>query len=315
MKKFVTAISLIAAAFLVYVVASGWIIANNARDLLTVTETDRSKKHPVISPFGIGFRGDPQTAFGYPFEEVAIATDLGLAPAWLVPAESAASIAAIYVHGIAGLRENGYRHLSVLHRAGIPVMLITYRNDAGAPLSAERQYAFGLTEWRDLDAAVTFLRRRGVERIVLVGESMGGAIVGQFLMHSHQADSIAALILDSPALDSRAIIRNLISQLGFPLPAVIEPVVHSILALRLPVSLSEAHSTEAIAAFPGPLFIAHGTGDRLVPASISDLVVATRHGATTYVRTEANHLQSWHENPVRYRRELNDFVEQLLLTI
>lgn len=311
MKKFVTLISILAAIFLAYIVGSGWIIAHNARDLLTVTQVERPK-HPVLNPFAIGFRGDPQSAFGYPFEEVKIATELGLAPAWLVPAQGAANVAAIYVHGIAGLRENGYRHLSVLHKAGIPVLLITYRNDVDAPLSLERQYAFGLTEWRDLDAAVSFLRQRGITRIILVGESMGGAIVGQFLMHSGQAKSIVALVLDSPALDSRAIIRNLISQFGFPLPAAIEPVVHSFLALQLKVPLSDANSVTAVAAFPGPLFIAHGTGDRLVPMSISDAVFAGRRGPTTFIRSEAGHLQSWHEDAGRYRRALSGFIEQLL---
>ncbi|QIG48891.1 alpha/beta fold hydrolase [Nordella sp. HKS 07] len=311
MRKLVIAISLLTAAFLLYIVGSGWIIARSASDLLTVSQSSRPT-HPVLNPYAVGFRGDPQTAFGYPFEEVMIATELGLAPAWLVPAPGATDLAAVYVHGIAGIRENGYRHLSVLHDAGVPVLLVSYRNDTGSPLSAERQYSFGLTEWKDLDAAVAFLRQRGAKRIILVGESMGGAIVGQFLMRSSQADTVTALILDSPALDSRAIIRNLISQLGFPLPAVIEPVVHSILALQLPVDLTEARSIDAIANFPGPLFIAHGTGDRLVPASISDEVVTTRYGATTYVRTRATHLQSWHENPARYRHELGAFVGQLL---
>ncbi|MFZ5672048.1 MAG: alpha/beta hydrolase [Pseudomonadota bacterium] len=311
MKKFVTLISVLAAIFLAYIAGSGWIIAHNARDLLTVAQTERPK-HPVLNPFAIGFRGDPHSAFGYSFEEVKIATELGLAPAWLVPAGGAANIAAIYVHGIAGLRENGYRHLSVLHKAGIPVLLITYRNDADAPLSLERQYAFGLTEWRDLDAAVSFLRQRGITRIILVGESMGGAIVGQFLMHSEQAKSIVALVLDSPALDSRAIIRNLISQFGFPLPAAIEPVVHSFLALQLTVPLTDANSVAAVAAFPGPLFIAHGAGDRLVPMSISDAVFSTRHGPTTFIRTDAGHLQSWHQDAGRYRRALSGFIEQLL---
>lgn len=311
MKKFVTLIAILAAVFLVYIVGSGWIIAQSARELLTVAKTERPK-HPVLNPFAIGFRGDPQMAFGYPFEEVRIATELGRAPAWLVPAEGAGNIAAIYVHGIAGLRENGYRHLSVLRRAGIPVLLITYRNDADAPVSLERQYAFGLTEWKDLDAAVTFLRQRGVTRIILVGESMGGAIVGQFLMHSGQAKSIAALVLDSPALDSRAIIRNLISQFGFPLPAAIEPVVHSFLAVQLTVPLTDANSIAAVAAFPGPLFIAHGTGDRLVPLSISDAVFAARRGHTTFIRSEAGHLQSWHEDAGRYRRALSGFIAQLL---
>lgn len=313
MRRTVIAAIILAALFMLYLGASGWFVSQIAGSILTVSDAREKQPDPVPSnPFELGYRGDPKTALGYAFEDVTVPTELGAAPAWLVPAKGATNIAAIYVHGIIGHREDGYRHLSVLHGADIPVLLITYRNDVGAPLSGEKQYAFGLTEWKDIDAAVTFMRGRGIDRIILVGESMGGAIVGQFLMHSNQSDKIAALIFDSPALDGRAVICRLTEGLRLPLASAIEPVAAWILSLRQPVAVSNAVSVKAVARFPGPLFLAHGTGDRIVPASISDLVVTSRYGSTMYLKTHAGHLHSWHENPEIYRRQLSAFLTPLL---
>src|SRR5262245_56359533 len=60
----------------------------------------------------IGYVGDPYTAFDYQFERVMIETELGLSPAWLIEPESVSGARlAIFVHGIGGRRENGYRFL------------------------------------------------------------------------------------------------------------------------------------------------------------------------------------------------------------
>jgi uncharacterized protein len=68
-------------------------------------------------PADIGYQGDPEQAYGYAFEDVAIPGQLGEFPAWLIPGsgESAASPWAVFVHGIGGRRENGYRFLPTLH--------------------------------------------------------------------------------------------------------------------------------------------------------------------------------------------------------
>ena len=156
------------------------------------------------TPYDIGYAGDPMEAFGYGFRNIRLGSDLGDMPAWLVPppAERASRGRwAVFVHGIGGRRENGYRFLPVLHQAGMPVLLLSYRNDEGAPPSAEGIYAFGLTEWRDLESAVEHAVDHGASSVVIVAESMGGAIAGQFLRRSALAGRVSALVLDAPALD------------------------------------------------------------------------------------------------------------------
>lgn len=278
---------------------------------LTPGNGDWSGGKPTpTDPFEIGYRGDPKTALGLAFETVNFPTELGPAEAWLVPAATPSRTWAVYVHGIRGVRENGYRQLSILNAAGFSTLMITYRNDAGAPAAVPPYYAFGLTEWRDLDAAIGWALGHGAERIVLVAESMGGGLAGQFLMHSNKAKNVVAMALDAPALDFPAIANSEIEKRHLPLPGIGSLALDSA-ALIAPVSLSNAVTISAVAAFPGPLFLAHGAGDQLVPVTISDRLVKMRTASTVYLRTQADHLQSFKENPDRYRSQMLDFLKGL----
>ncbi|MGE3719437.1 MAG: alpha/beta hydrolase family protein [Bauldia sp.] len=300
---------------ILYLGIGGWLASGLIHRILTVgaIAAQIEGAEAPDSPYDLGYRGDPAAAFGYAFDDVVIDTPLGGAPAWFVPAQGGPSaLWAIYVHGIAGHREDGYRHLSVLHEAGIPTLLITYRNDDGAPRSAEDMYTFGLAEWADLDAAVTYALANGAENVVIAAESMGGGIAGQFLTRSAQTDRVAALFLDAPALDLPATIAYGLRRTGVPLSLGIERIALRLFSIRNPVDLNAALSLDAVASFPRPLFVAHGSGDRIVPVSLSDRLTAERYGVTTYLRTHADHLQSWQEDPDLYRTQLFLFLSQLL---
>jgi uncharacterized protein len=296
-----------------YLLVGGWIASRSIMRILTIGGTAGMtfQARAPKGPFDIGYRGDPEAALGLAFQDVMIKTDLGDAPAWFVPGAADARIWAIYVHGIGGRRENGYKYLSVLHEAGIPTLIITYRNDEGAPAAPNGIYAFGLDEWHDLDAAVAFLRAQGAENILLGAESMGGGIVGQFLMQSRQAQHVKALVLDAPALDFPEVVTDLAQKLGYPLAAQVTGVALWFVSLQQAISLKQAVSIGVIEAFPGPLFLSHGANDSVVPVAISDRLVTTRFGATTYLRTHADHVQSWAEDPERYRTQLRAFLSTL----
>jgi len=266
---------------------------------------------PPTDPYELGYRGDPRVALGLPFETVRYATELGEAEAWFVPAAKMTGPWAVYVHGIGGIRENGYRQLSILNAAGIPTLLITYRNDKGAPSPQNALYSFGVNEWRDLDAAVSWMLARGAPSVILVGESMGGGIVGQFLMHSGEADKVVALALDAPALDFTEVVADKIGARMIPLARTLATAGIFIFDTYRRAELSKAVSLDAVAKLPGPLFLAHGTTDGLVPVTISERLVAARTAPTTYLQTAANHLLSFKENPERYRAEMGGFLDSL----
>lgn len=297
-----------------YVAATGYFLAKAATDLLKVGNISSilATAEPPEDPLALGYRGNPMVALSLPFEVVPIDTALGPAEAWLVPAPGAERGRAIYVHGIAGAREDGYRHLTILHEAGWSVLLVTYRNDKAAPAGPEGRYGFGLLEWPDLEEAVRmFSPGPDGPGLLVVAESMGGAILGQFLAQSPLADRVAAVALDSPALSFRAGLGHLAAQGGKPLPGLMSRAAGLMLPVLSDLPLDRAEVTATLAAFPGPLFIAHGAGDRIVPIGPSQELAALRSGPTASLWTDADHLGSHAEDPTAYRDVFAAFLQSL----
>src|SRR5699024_4408841 len=152
--------------------------------------------------------GTPQTAHGLATDEVTVESAVGHMPAWLVrPSEEHGSTAgnedtwAILIHGHGSARGEALRVIPLLHRLGLTSLAITYRNDVGAPASADRMHHLGSAEWEDTEAAIDFARAHGARRIVLMGWSMGGGIALRTSVRSAHREHIAALVLDSPAVD------------------------------------------------------------------------------------------------------------------
>ena len=128
-------------------------------------------------------RRQPAQALGLPYRSVPIRGELGPMPAWLVPGRG--STWAIVVHGINSNPADGPAGRCPRSTApGLPTLLITYREDLGAPPSPDGFHHMGLTEWRDLEAAARYALAHGARRLVLIGYSMGGAIVTQFMERS-----------------------------------------------------------------------------------------------------------------------------------
>jgi hypothetical protein len=307
-------LSLVAFALAGYLAITGWFLSKTAAGILTVgplaaavAQADRP-----ADPLAIGYRGTPDTALGLTYQPVAIETPLGPAEAWLVPGTGPASRRAIYVHGIVGTRENGFRHLSMLHEAGWTVLLVTYRNDDGAPAAPDGRYGFGLTEWPDLEAAVAYLAPDPKDPgLLVVAESMGAAVLGQFLAKSPLADRVAAVALDSPALSFSAVTRQLAKAGGGVLSGAKAWVASQILPGTTGLPLAEAEVAATFATFPGPLFIAHGDADRIIPIAPSKMLADTRGSETVTHWTNADHLGSFAEDPSAYRAAFGTFLDGL----
>lgn len=255
--------------------------------------------------------GNPRQARQLPFSSPGIASELGPMPAWLIPGPS--QTWAIVVHGINDDREVGLRIAPALHRAGLTSLLISYRDDLGAPSSPDGHHHQGQTEWRDLAAAARYALHHGAKRLVLIGYSMGGALVSQFMERSPLAEHITALVLDAPALDWKAILEFNATRMGFPSFAAL-PVEWAI-DVRTDVDWHSLDALEHPEDFHLPILLFHGTDDRVVPISTSDKFAEELPNWVTYYRVPAaGHVQSWNVNPGLYDRRLEAFLGRALET-
>jgi len=251
------------------------------------------------------YAGDPTAALGLPSTTVAVPGELGPMPAWLVPGRSRTW--AIVVHGINSTPQTGLRIAPALHRAGLPTLLITYREDLGAPPSPDGFHHMGLTEWRDLGAAARYALAHGARRLVLVGYSMGGAIVTQFMQRSPLAPRVAGLVLDAPALDWQEILSFNATRMGFPSFAAL-PVEWAIGA-RIDADWDSLDAVQHPDSFQLPILLFHGSDDKVVPISTSDAFAAELPRRVTYFRVpRAGHTEAWNVDPPLYERRLGDFL-------
>jgi uncharacterized protein len=254
------------------------------------------------------YAGDPREALGMRFANVRIPDELGPMPAWLIPGRSRTW--AIVVHGINGTPQEGLHLAPALQRSGLPSMLITYRDDLGAPAGPDGFHHMGLTEWRDLAAAARFALAHGARHLVLIGLSMGGAIVAQFMERSPLAGRVSGLVLDAPALDWRRVLEFNATQKGFPAFAAL-PLEWAIGA-RIDADWASLDALGHTEDFHLPILLFHGTEDRVVPISISeDFAAALPRWVTYYRAPHAGHVEAWNVAPRLYDRRLRAFLGRL----
>jgi pimeloyl-ACP methyl ester carboxylesterase len=253
--------------------------------------------------------GNPRSARGIPFARVRVRGELGPMPAWRV--DGRGSTWAIFVHGINASPQGGLRILPTLRRAGLHTLLITYRNDHGAPRSPDGLHHLGDTEWRDLQAAARYALARGARRLVLVGYSMGGAIVTQFMERSPLARRVAGLVLDSPALSWKPILELAARERG--LPSFTATPVRWIVAARVDVSWDRLDVFRHIADLRLPILLFHGAEDDVVPISTSERLARELPRQVEFHRVPgAAHVGSWNVDPRAYEERVAAFLMRVV---
>ena len=254
------------------------------------------------------FAGDPLSARGIPFTDVTYASDAGEFPAWFV--DGASSRWVLFVHGQNSTRAEALRSLPVWFELGHPALVITYRNDAGVPPSADGSIAFGLTEWQDLEGAARYALERGAADLVLVGYSMGGAIVTNFLYESALADRVRGVILDSPVLDFEAVIDFGGQQQGYP--GLLVNLGKAFARLRFGTDWQGMNYLRRTQELDAPILLIHGAADPTVPVATSDALAQARPDIVQYVRSEqAAHVRTWNLDAQAYENRLRAFLQAL----
>jgi alpha-beta hydrolase superfamily lysophospholipase len=251
-------------------------------------------------------------ARGLAFETVDVAGPLGRYPGWLVPGGSREWV--VMVHGRGGTLREGLRVLPALHERGHPVLVASYRNDDQAPPSPDGRYHLGDTEWTDLEAAVSYVRGRGADRIVLYGWSMGGAIIGAFLERSPLAAHVAALVWDAPLVDWRATLRQ--QARNRRLPPALSPLASAATSRRIRIDFDRFDLRRNPPPVRPPTLIVHSTADTAVPISATRALVAQAPLLGWPMRLVevggVEHTASWNADPAAYERTVVGFLDEVL---
>lgn len=256
--------------------------------------------------------GDPAKALGLKTRNVTIAG----ASAWYVPAaRSSVRTVAIFVHGRNGTRMDGLRFVEAAHRAGLPALVISYRNDEGAPADPSGRLQYGATEWRDLDAAVAWAQKQGLRRVVLAGQSMGGAVVAAFLEHSSRRSAVAAVFLDCPMLSLSQMVANGASSAlpgGLAVPGSVVWVAEQIAGVRYGVDWGAVDYLDDTSWLRVPTLVTHGTADPTVPVTTSEQLRDAKPKLVKLVEfPRALHAESWNFDMYRWDGAVVTFLRPL----
>lgn len=267
----------------------------------------------TVDAYAVG--ADPMEAFAIDFSEVRVPGDLGVNPAWFVPGESPTWVILIHGEGF-DERAQALRILPVLEEAGYPVLVVTYRNDSAAPDDGG-YYRWGLAEWRDIEAALTYakggLAATPAESFVLYGFGMGGTIA---MTHVHESDStsdVLGVVLDSPVLDLGAVVDDIATERG--IPALVSSAAKAVARVRFGLEWAKLDQTSRIDQFDVPMLLLQGTEDDVAPVETADEFAASLPDLVRYERFEgALRTELWNIDPERYNAAVAEFLEEVTAT-
>jgi uncharacterized protein len=289
------------------------------------TTVERELLRGLTPPSSVGisfvFGQDPMSLDRLPYSEVVVHTELGTAPAWYIPAAPSSgsdvpeNTWVIAVHGSNANRRQFLRFIPELHRCGVSVLDITYRNDVEAPGSPDHLLHLGLKEWRDLDSAVQTARAMGAKHVVLFGGSMGGAIVLQYLVRAEGSRSIAAVVLEGPMLSPKSMIEFIAMQHHLPMPGLMSWVAILMTNARLGEDIRQIDAARSPRASYPPMLIMQGLNDRIMPSEATSRFVAnlrSNGNKVQYVEfPKAEHGGVWNSDPIRTDKTLGDFLSDV----
>jgi fermentation-respiration switch protein FrsA (DUF1100 family) len=235
---------------------------------------------------------------GLAYEQIEFKASDGTAlVAWFLPARGEARATVLFLHGNAENISTHFRSVAWLPAAGFNVLALDYRGygaSQGEPTLRGMQL--------DIDAAMqALLDRRDVDpqRIVVLGQSLGGALAVHYVAHSSRRASIRALVVDSAFSDYRSISREKLASSLLTWPFQWLPW------LIIDNDYSPEAAVKAIS--PIPLLLVHGDSDPVVPAEHSRrLYEAAAEPKELWIVPGAAHIQSLAERSVR--EKLTDFL-------
>lgn len=224
--------------------------------------------------------------------------------AWFLPARGKARGSVLFLHGNGQNISTQFANVAWMPAAGFNVLALDYRGYGGS--QGEPSLPGVLL---DIDAAMRALLLRpdvDPERIVIFGQSLGGALAIHYLAHCRYRDRVRALVVDSAFSDYERIGREKLAA------AVITWPFQWFASLAIDNRYSPEASVALIS--PIPLLFIHGDADTIVPLHHSRrLYELAGYPKDLWVVPGAGHIQAMKDRDVR-RRLAQYLLDKLSLT-
>jgi fermentation-respiration switch protein FrsA (DUF1100 family) len=247
---------------------------------------------------------DTPQHYGVPYENENIqAADGTHLNAWFLPAKGEAKGTVLFLHGNAENISTHFNSIVWLPSRGYNVLALDYRGygaSDGVPTLAGVQ--------QDIDAAMRYLlthKNVDPKRIVVFGQSLGGALAIFYSAHSAYRDNIRAVIVDSAFSDYRQVAREFLGKFALTWPFQLLPWL---------VIDNEYAPIDAVSMLsPIPFFIIHGDKDVAVSEQHSHrLFEQAKQPKELLIVKNSGHIQSLSKPEVRERfvSFLNNILEK-----
>ena len=257
---------------------------------------------------------------GYPYENVAVATPLGDAPAWLIPAGSERPSTdrwVIQVHGRAVRRSEALRAVAPFRDAGYTSLLVSYRNDGDAPRSDDFRYALGDAEWLDVEAAIRFALDRGATRHRADGlvDGRGDGAAGAHALaargcRARRRAGVAGRRLGGRRSTSRRGCGGCRRSVRAGVLTLLKSRWAGFFTgLAEPLDFDRLDFVRRATELDRPILLLHSDDDGFVPATASRALAAARPDIVTFVPFEvARHTKLWNYDRTRWEDAIRDWL-------
>lgn len=225
---------------------------------------------------------------GLQFEDVRLSTSNAVViHAWSVPA-AGVRYSVIFFHGNAGNISHRLDWLRILNRLRLEVLLIEYRGygaSEGRP-SEEGTHRDALAAWNFLHAE----RALPACRIVLFGESLGGAVAARLATSVPAAGLILfsafSSIADIAAYHYRFLPVRRLLQLNYP-------------------------TRDYVARAAQPVLVMHSADDEIVPFAQAQLILQGAGDRAVFVQTAGDHNSGFLQSEFLIQKAIASFLDTL----
>ena len=254
----------------------------------------------------------PKSVVDIEYEDIFYQSDIGQFPAYLTSSGDDGVV--IFVHGFRGdYSREVFAQLRAkdLMDMGFRSMIISYRNDRGLPKDPSGIFQYGVSEWKDIDAAIDEARKIN-ENVVLWGISGGGGPVSSWIQNTNDISKVSGIIYEAPVISFWESVE-VNGAARFPwLPQGLFSYFKIVTELRYGVDFDSMDFRDAVINSDIPVLLFHGDDDEWVPVEMSDLIAESRNKNFTYIRSEnVGHVTSWNADPENYVLQMSVFLSSL----